>query len=209
MLTVGIIAAVLVIIGFLRVSVTAEYSSEGITAFCTFGVLRVFSFPKEKKYKPKKEQKKRKPRAKKAKKEGKKGGEKQKPTLKEQFGGSFKMIMKMLPGIFQVLNKFRKKLVIHELTLHYTVACDDPYDTAMRYGEFTAGLGVLSNMFQSFFKVKKCDMQTSFDFTVTEPVIYVKAKLSLSIGRILGIALTAGKALLKVIVQNNYGKAVK
>ena len=210
MLTVIIILAVLILIGFIRVSVTAEYSSDGIEAVAKVGAIKVFSYPMEKKIETEKDKARKEKKKKKDKKGGKKADkEKKSGGFSEKFGGNVKMIIKLLPMIFKVLNKFRKKLIIRELTLHYTVACDDPYDTAVRYGEFTAGLSVIKELFTGFFKVKRCDMQTAFDFTQTEAIIYVKARLSLSIGRIIGIALTAGTSLLKILSENNNGKAVK
>lgn len=206
MLTVGIILAVLILIGSIRIGAQIEYSDEGISGAFTAGSIVVFRFPVNKD-KSKAAEKKKVKRAskKKASKDEKK--EKKSDGLTKKLGGNVQTVKKLLPLAVKSLDKLRQKLTINRLTLYYTVSCDDPYDTAMRYGELTAGLEVIRNMFTAAFKVKKWDVRTFFDFTDNEPRIYINAKLSIAIWQIISIALTAGGGLLKILRENNYGKA--
>jgi len=175
MIALGIIFAILLIIALLRFGVSVEYSSEGVTAFFHAGPFGMKIYPVEKD--PTKEEKnKRKKAEKKAKKEEK---VKDKPPFK--MPGGLKGLLDMIPPLINMLGRFKRRLLIKNLTLHLTAAGDDAYKTAMTYGAASAGFGVLTPLLENNFRIKKRDFQVDVDFLSTEQKIYVKAAFSFAV----------------------------
>ena len=184
-----IIIIILALILLLRVGVIAEYSEEGFTVMLKAGPLSFLIFPGKEKEKKKKDKKEKKKKDKK---------EKEKPEKK---GGSFRLIMEILPQVFDMLSAFRQKLQIDDLRIHFVSASDSPYTAALNYGYASAALGTLLALIENFFKLKKRDITTDVSFTDKSPTVFLKAQLTIRIGQILGIAIVYGLKILKTFLK--------
>ncbi len=154
------ILAFFLLVSFLRVGVSAEYSAGGIVAKAHVGPIGILLYPREKK-----EEKEKKP---------KKKEEKPKPGL-------FEELKQQLPAIKKALSRLKRKLLIKELTIYYLAAGEDPAQAAMMFGGVSAGYGVITAILENSFRIKKRDLRANVDFDAEEPYIYIKAKLSLAV----------------------------
>ena len=184
MITLAVILAVIVILALLRVGVSAEYSAEGISVVARAGFVSVWVFPAKDKWKTemkkvKKEEKKAKKEEKKAKKDKKEKKKKKEPEVKAP--GGIKGLLEKIPPIKNGLRRFRRRLLIKTLTLHYTSAGDDPSKTAITFGASNAVFAVIVPLLEKAFRIRRRDFRANVDFTAAEPVIYAKAAISIAV----------------------------
>jgi len=171
MTAIAIILAVVLLIALLRFGVAVEYGEDGFRAVARLGPLRIRLFPGKKR--PAKEQKKEIRKAKKEKAAGKAKAEK-KP-------GRFTEFRKILDPAKTVLDRLRRKLLIKRLTIRYVAAGDDPVKTAMTFGRLNAAYGIISPLFDKYFRIKRRDFHTSADFEREESYIYIYAIISIAV----------------------------
>ena len=119
-------------------------------------------------------------------------GEKQKPFPKPKTGGSWTDFLPLVRIGLDLLNDFRRKLRVNELKLHLTMAADDPCDLAVNYGRMNASLAALLAQLERFLVIKKRDVHIDCDFTADETVILARLDLTITLGRILSIAVRYG-----------------
>jgi hypothetical protein len=182
MIALAVIFAVLLLLALLRVGVTAEYGADGMELRAFAGFVRIDLLRGARK--PEKSKK-----AEKIKKQ-----KKEKPEKKPGRARDFRA---MLPAILETLGRFKRKLTVKRLTIHYTAAGDDAYSTAMAFGGASVGLGLLTPILENNLKLKRRDFQTSADFTAPEAYIYVNAAISLAVWEIFYIAAAILPAFLK------------
>lgn len=96
----------------------------------------------------------------------------------------------------KALGRFRRCLYLRELMLHLTVASDDPYDTAVRYGYINTALGTLLPLFRRAFRVGHEDIGVAMSFESEKMSADARLEATLRIGQILRIAICAGWAFL-------------
>ena len=163
MLALAIVIAVIVLLAFLRFGVIAEYNKEGFRIWAKAGFIKfeLLKGDKKKQKKPKKPKKDKK-------------GINVKP-------GSLKEFKEMLKAVFDMLGRFKRRLLIKELKLYYTSASENPVSTALQYGAANAFFALIVPKIKKSFRVKKLDMKTGFDFTTQEQGIYAKANLSIAV----------------------------
>lgn len=161
MIALGIVVAVLLLICFTRVGIIAVYSEDGLTADATIGFFRLRLMPQQKKKDRKKPPKK-----------------KAESTAK---AGKLVGLKDSLPSINQALSRLKRKLLIVELTIHYMAAGEDPAAAALYFGGVSAGYGLILPLLENNFRIKKRDLRTAVNFDVSEPYIYVRAKISLAV----------------------------
>ena len=213
MIAAAIILAVLILIAITPIGAVAEYSDKSITLSAVAGLIRIKLLPRPEKAsgKPKKEKKPKKKKPKKKKKTEHKVGKEKQPAAKKP--GTVKLLLKLLPVAGKALNRFRKKLTIDELTVWYLVASDDPYKTAMTFGYMNAGVDPVLMAIGKIFRIRKKNVRTSVSFETSEPLIYVKAKLTIRIWQILyiGFGLLFGALItyIKFKLQNDSQKGGK
>ena len=137
--------------------------------------------------------------AKKAKKEAspkkpkkQKAAEAQKPFPKPKTGGSWKDFLPLVQLVLDLLNDLRRKLRVNELKLHMTMAGDDPCDLAVNYGRMNASLATLIAQLERVLVIQKRDVHIDCDFTANETVILARLDLTITLGRILYIAVRYG-----------------
>ena len=143
----------------------------------------------------KKKPKKDKPKKEKPQKEQKKpaqAGEEQKPFPKPKTGGSWTDFLPLIQVVLDLLNDLRRKLRVNELKLHLTLAGDDPCDLAVNYGRMNASLAALIAQLERVLVIQKRDVHVDCDFTANETVILARLDLTITLGRILSIAVRHG-----------------
>ena len=163
MITLAVIIAVIIMIALLRFGVIVEYGNEGFLLWAKAGFLkfRLLDDDKPKKKKKKKPKKER--------------------NLKEMLPGSFSEFRDAIRAVLNALSRLKRRLLIKQLTLHYTSAGEDPANTALQFGAANATIGFLIPEIKKNFRVKRLDLRTWFDFTSAEQKIYAKIIISIAV----------------------------
>lgn len=173
-----IAAAVIIIILFLRIGVTVEFSDDGLFVTAQAAFVKISVYPKKQK-----RQKPEKVRGEKRKKEKKRREEKpeaKKPGLALDFE-------RLLKEALRVMGKVRRRLLIKELTVLHIRAGGDPYVMAMDHGKELAALGLSQAALESLFRVRHYSLHTSVDFVDERARVYVFAALSIAVWEALSI----------------------
>ena len=184
-----LLAAVL-LLGFLRVGAEAGYGQEGpwLTAF--LGPIPLVLYPVDREKAAKKAEKKRAKARKKeeaARKKGKAPEEPEKPS--PALGGKLSLAWDLLPVVRQAAGRFRRKIRVDDLVMDLTWGEEDPADAAIHYGWAWAASEALLSVLEANFEIKNRDISLHLDYQREEPLLYVRGKLSLTIGQLLRIAL--------------------
>lgn len=195
--------AVLVLLAVLPLGVSVCYGEDGPRVRILAGPVKFQVFPLKKKEKnsekPRKKPVKKAPAAKKT----------AKPAPKPENGGSWKDFLPLVQIGLDFLNDFRRKLRVNELKLHMTMAADDPCDLAINYGKMNASLAALLAQLERFLVIKKRDVHIGCDFTARETLILARVDLTITLGRLLSIAVRYGvkalAAFLKIKKQREGG----
>jgi len=107
-----------------------------------------------------------------------------------------------LKGLIQpalkALGRFRKKLHVDYLRIHYTFATDDPYKTAMGFGVSSAALGAVLPLVENAFDIGERDIGTSFDFLSDKPEFDCWITTTIQVWEIIYIAIAFGIDYLKL-----------
>lgn len=83
---------------------------------------------------------------------------------KRKKGFETKQMLDIIKPALKALGRFRRKLVVDYLRIHYTVATGDPADTAIAYGIASSALGAVIPMVDSAFTIRNRDVGISADF---------------------------------------------
>ena len=182
---------ILILIAIIPVGVSALYDSEGSHVYATVGVFRIRLFPVKKREKtPKAEEKK--PSQKKA------AAHKKTPEKK---GGSITDFLPLLDTVLDFVNAFGRKLRITHLQMKLILAGDDPGDLAQNYGRAWALLGNLFPVLENSFVIKKRDLEVECDFLADKTTVKVRADLSITVGRMLSLAVFRGVPVLREFLK--------
>lgn len=171
-----IVLLVLLFLLLLPLGVRVRYDEDGLFAWLKIGPVLIRLFPPKAEKKPKKEKKPKEDKPKQADDHPKRGG-------------PLALIKGCLPLIRPTLEGIRKRLTIKHLTLHVIWAAPDPADAAMGYGAANAALGVLWPVFYQNFKIRDYALGVDVDFDAVEPALYAKADLTMTVFRLLTLAL--------------------
>lgn len=199
---IGAIILILWLISLIRVGGAAEYSEDGLTVRLRAGPLRFTLYP----MKPKKEGEKKPP---KKKKEKKKEKQPQAEDHGEKPGGTLSMVMEFIPMAAEAAGRLLHKIRIDELVLHLTWAASDPAAAAMGFGAGQAALGALWPLLENNFNIKDRDVGLAVDFQRKEPIVYVRAALSLTIGQGVAFAVIYGVKALSIFLRHRPKKTKK
>ena len=153
------------------------------------------SFGKEKKEKPKKETKSKKSAA------PAENAPAKPPAPKPKTGGSVLDFWPLVRVALDLLNDLRLKLRVDHLKLHMTMAADDPCDLAIHYGRMNASLAGLITQLERFLVIKKRDVHIDCDFAADQTVILARLDLTITLGRILSIAVRYGVRALTTFLK--------
>lgn len=205
---------VLILLAILPLGVSVIYNADGPLVRLIAGPIRIKLFPAKKKG-PKKEKK---PKEKKN--EEKKEEKQPKPEPKEKklpaekrkdntSGGSVLDFLPLVQIAFDFLRDFKWKLRLNRLELKVILGGGDPCDLAVNYGRAWAALGNLIPRMEEFFVIKKRDTQVECDFTADSTVIFARLDISITLGRIIGLAVCYGvralRAFLKIMKKRKGG----
>ncbi|MBE6941463.1 MAG: DUF2953 domain-containing protein [Ruminococcaceae bacterium] len=191
--------AVLVLLGCLPLGVRGIYAASGATADLLIGPVKIRLLPGKKKEKKPEKPKEKKPAAEK------------KPTSKqeEKKGGSFTDFLPLVKVATDFLGDLRRKIRIKRLEMHLCMAGGDPCDLGINYGRAWAAVGNLMPQLERLFVIKKRDIQVACDFTQSQTTVYVRADITITLGRLLGLLLRygwrGGKEFLKIINKRKDG----
>ena len=195
---------ILVLLAITPVGVLAAYNSEGVLLRVIAGPVKITILPakpKEKKPKesaPKTAQKTTKPT---------KSAAKTEKT--QEKGGSVTDFLPLLQIVFDFLGEFRRKLRVNCLELKLIMAGGDPCNLAINYGKAWAAVGNLMPQLERFFVIKKRDIQVECDFTGSQTLIIARLAITITIGRIISMAVRYGiralRAYLKIVNKRKGG----
>ena len=188
--------AILVLLAILPLGVSAIYDAGGILVRVIAGPMKIKVFPVKKKTG---EEKKKKPKKKKEKKPAeKKTGEKKKKS-----GGSITDFLPLVKVGLDFLNEFRCKLRVDRLEAKIILGGGDPCDLAINYGKAWTAVGNLMPQLERFLVIKKRDVEVECDFTASETTILARLDLTITLGRILSLAVRYAIRALREFIKIN------
>lgn len=197
---------ILVLLAMLPLGASVLYDAEGPRVRIVVGPLKIQVFPlkkKPKKEKPNREKvkkaKKGQPAAQSAPEEA--PAQEKKPAPKPQTGGSWTDFLPLVRVALDLLNDLRLKLRVNHLKLHLTMAADDPCDLAINYGRMNASVAGLLAQLERFLVIKKRDVHIDCDFAASQTVILARLDLTITLGRILSIAVRYGIRALSTFLK--------
>ena len=193
LITFGILA----LLAILPLGAKVVYDASGFGLDVIAGPIRIPILPK-KKDAPKKEKK---TKENKKKSSGKKGKTVAAPEKKKKKGGPITDFLPIVKTALELLNSFRKKLRIKHLDLKMIMAADDPCDLAINYGRAWAAVGNLMPHLDRLFVIKKRDIEVECDFTGTETLVLARLDLTITLGRILSLAVVYAIRALKELMN--------
>ena len=194
--------AVIVLLAILPLGASVLYDEDGPRVRILAGPLKIQVFPlkKKKKDKPRKEKSQKQKKPKKAAAETA-PAEKPNPAPKPKSGGSWTDFLPLVRIALDLLNDLRRKLRVDHLKLHLTMAADDPCDLAVNYGRMNASLAGLIAQLERFLVIKKRDVHIDCDFTASQTLILARLDLTITLGRILSIAVIYGLRALTTFLK--------
>ena len=194
--------AVIVLLAILPLGASVLYDEDGPRVRILAGPLKIQVFPlkKKKKDKPRKAKSQKQKKPKKAAAETA-PAEKPNPAPKPKSGGSWTDFLPLVRIALDLLNDLRRKLRVDHLKLHLTMAADDPCDLAVNYGRMNASLAGLIAQLERFLVIKKRDVHIDCDFAANETVILARLDLTITLGRILSIAVRYGVRALMTFLK--------
>ena len=187
-----IFLGVLVLLGCLPLGVRLNFDEGGFRAAVLIGRIpvRMYPVPRWLRNMPsrhKKEEQSPEPKP--------KGAE---PQSQEQPGGGIRRFLPFVRLGLELLGDFRRKLRVNFLRL--TLAGEDPCDLAVNYGRTWAALGNLMPNLERALVIRKRDVEIQCDFQAEETTVVFAMDLTMTLGRLLGLALGYGLRALKLFL---------
>ena len=173
---------VLLALGCLPLGISGIYEASGLLANLLIGPVKIALYPREKK-KKEKSVKQKKP---------KETVQSEQPAPEKKKGGSLTDFLPLVQIATDFLGDFRRKLRVTRLEMLLCMAGGDPCDLAINYGRAWAAVGNLMPQLERLFVIKKRDVQVCCDFTQTSTTIYIRADITITLGRLLGLLLRYG-----------------
>lgn len=122
------------------------------------------------------------------------------PQSREQPGGGIQRFLPFVRLGLELLGDFRRKLRVNFLRLRLTLAGEDPCDLAVNYGRAWAALGNLMPRLERALVIRKRDVEIQCDFQAEETTVVFAMDLTMTLGRLLGLALGYGLRALKLFL---------
>lgn len=122
------------------------------------------------------------------------------PQSREQPGGGIRRFLPFVRLGLELLGDFRRKLRVNFLRLRLTLAGEDPCDLAVNYGRAWAALGNLMPNLERALVIRKRDVEIQCDFQAEETTVVFAMDLTVTLGRLLGLALGYGLRALKLFL---------
>ena len=178
---------ILVLLLCLPLGIGAVYDAVGPVVHLIAGPVRIALYPTKKKTDRKKPEKEE---PKKTRQQGSEG------TSKNS-GGSFADFLPLIKVATDFLGDFRRKLRVNRLEMLLCMAGGDPCDLAINYGRAWAAVGNLMPQLERLFVIRRRDVQVQCDFTKSQTTLYLRADITITLGRLLGLLLRYGWRALK------------
>ena len=195
----GIIALIITII--MLVPIGADIAYEGgelrVSAKAAGVLFQIFPKNPEDESKPHKEKK-----PKKGKKTEKTENGEKKPGKKINLDFTFDEIMTLLKKVLNGFEILGKKFRVDRFLLDYTAAGDDPYQTAVVFGNINAALNILAPICAQRFDVNDLYVHTDVDFTSEKTVLDFGIALTIRIGAIFRMVFVILFGALGVLIRN-------
>ena len=195
----GIIALIITII--MLVPIGADIAYEGgelrVSAKAAGVLFQIFPKNPEDESKPHKEKK-----PKKGKKTEKTENGEKKPGKKINLDFTFDEIMTLLKKVLNGFGILGKKFRVDRFLLDYTAAGDDPYQTAVVFGNINAALNILAPICAQRFDVNDLYVHTDVDFTSEKTVLDFGIALTIRIGAIFRMVFAILFGALGVLIRN-------
>lgn len=177
--------AIIFLLAIMPLGVSVRYDSGGPLVRVVAGPIKLKVFPGKKKDpdappKPKKEKKKKTP-AKDS------GGKQTGQKVKKKSGGPISDFFPFVTLVLDFLLDFRNKLRINCLELKLIMAGGDPADLAINYGKAWAAVGNLWPRLETWFVIKKRNVEVECDFEGSETTVFARLDLTITLGRILSL----------------------
>lgn len=185
------ILLVLCLLSLIRIGGEVEYSQDGLRVWIRAGLLRIRIFP-------------RKPRKEKRRKKGAPPPDQLKSAeaKTEKAGGNLTLLRQCLPIFLDAANRLRKKILVGPMELRLTIpGVKDPAGSAILYGRANAWMGGLWALLNQALHVRDSSVSIRADFQAAEYTIYVKARVSLTIGQGVVLGIHIGSALLRELIR--------
>lgn len=122
------------------------------------------------------------------------------PQSQAQTGGGIQRFLPFARLGLELLGDFRRKLRVNFLRLRLTLAGEDPCDLAVNYGRAWAALGNLMPRLERALVIRKRDVEIQCDFQAEETTVVFAMDLTMTLGRLLGLALGYGLRALKLFL---------
>lgn len=178
---------VLILLGCMPLGISAVYDSDGPVVKLLTGPMRFTLFPRKKKEGPKPTRAER----------DHESVKKNTASVTEKKGGSLTDFLPLIETVTAFLGDLRRKLRIKRLEMRLCMAGGDPCDLGINYGRAWAAVGNLMPQLERLFVIKKRDVQVLCDFTQSQTTLYVRADITITLGRLLGLLLRYGWRALK------------
>lgn len=191
---------ILTALAILPLGVSAQYDSGGTLVRLILGPVKLILYPrphsppkKEKKPKEKKqEEKKQEEKTSEKKTQEASAPDKKKEASGDPQGGDWKDFLPLFRVAMEFLGNFRRKLRVRDLEMKLILAGDDPCDLAVNYGRAWAALGNLMPKLERFLVIRKRNLEVECDFTSEKTLVFVRLELTITLGRLLGLAVVYG-----------------
>ncbi len=199
---------ILILLGLAPLGIHVTYDQDGVLAKLVAGPAKIVLFPR-----PKKEKKapapKQQPTPKPAPTPTAPRDDKvpAQPNLppdperkKKKKGGSVTDFLPLVKVALNFLGDFRRKLRVDVLEAKIILAGDDPCDLAVNYGRAWAALGNLLPRLERVLVIKKRDLNIECDFEGSETLITARVQITITLGRLLGLAAVYGFKGVKTLI---------
>ena len=195
----GIIALIITIIMLVPIGADIAYEGGELRVSAKAAGVLFQIFPKNpedesKRHKEKKPKKEKKP-------EKTENGE-NKPGKKINLDFTFDEIMTLLKKVLNGFGILGKKFRVDRFLLDYTAAGDDPYQTAVVFGNVNAALNILAPICAQRFDVNDLYVRTDVDFTSEKTVLDFGIALTIRIGAIFRMVFAILFGALGVLIRN-------
>lgn len=186
---------ILTALAILPLGVSAQYDSGGALVRLILGPVKLILYPRP--HSPPKKGKKPKEKKQEEKTSEKETQEASAPVKKKEAsgdpqGGDWKDFLPLFRVAMDFLGNFRRKLRVRDLKMKLILAGDDPCDLAVNYGRAWAALGNLMPKLERFLVIRKRNLEVECDFTSEKTLVFVRLELTITLGRLLGLAVVYG-----------------
>lgn len=186
---------ILTALAILPLGVSAQYDSGGALVRLILGPVKLILYPRP--HSPPKKEKKPKEKKQEEKTSEKETQEASAPVKKKEAsgdpqGGDWKDFLPLFRVAMDFLGNFRRKLRVRDLEMKLILAGDNPCDLAVNYGRAWAALGNLMPKLERFLVIRKRNLEVECDFTSEKTLVFVRLELTITLGRLLGLAVVYG-----------------